>query len=473
MMVAGLDFVLAATRARLLTPRPPADREVRGVVWDSRAVTPGCCFLGIVGERVDGNDFAVDAVSAGAALLLLTREPSSSTLAVAGEFDCPVAVVDDATAALTLLASAYRDTLGAHVVGITGSSGKTTTKDLVASVLARRFATCATVGNHNNELGVPATVLAADPGTEALVVEMGMRGSGQIAHLCSFVKPHVGVVTNIGVSHMELLGSRENIMLAKSELLEALPDDGCAVLNADDPFTPGMIERFVLPRNLKVYRYGLGELADVRALDVVYDADGHPSFTVRFPSGAACDASLKLQGEHNVRNALAAAAVGYVLGMTPESIAAGLMDAGPQAMRLQVRHAPGGVTVLDDTYNASPDSMRAALRSMALMEGAARRIAVLGEMAELGEHAVEFHREVGAYAVAQGTDLLVTIGSGAEAVASGAIDAGLAPSDVACFAHKAESVSFLLGQLREGDVVLVKASRVAGLEDVVKEMLER
>ena len=450
----------------------PADREaiVESITWDSRRVEPGQAFLAIKGERVDGNDFIDQAIGAGASFVIATSEPAGSVLEAARAVDTGVVLVADPIAALKQLAGYARSKSAATVVGVSGSSGKTTTKNLIATVLSAEFATVATTANQNNELGVPATVLAAGKDTEMLVVEMGMRGMGQLEELCSFVRPQIGVITNIGTAHEELLGSQENIARAKAELIAALPDgSGVAVLNGDDPFTPAVREfARTSARNVEAVLYGTSEGCGVRATDVEFDAMGMPTFTMTFPNGRSTRVTLPLAGMHNVMNALAAAAVGYIVDMPVERIANALRSAKGQSMRQETSVADNGVVIVNDAYNANPDSMRAALSMLAMMSAEGRRIAVLGDMGELGEREVEAHELVGRAVAESGADVLVAIGGLASHIAAGAREAGMDPAAIVERLGVEEALPVLAELVAPGDVVLVKASRFMELERVAQ-----
>lgn len=462
-------FVITNSGGVNLTPEiDDDDVYMDNLTWDSREVRSGSLFLAMPGERVDGNDYVVPAINAGAKCVLVTRTPDPATLAVAGEFDCAVIQVGDPLAALRSMASVDTLVTSARIVGVTGSTGKTTTKDLIASVLSQSLETVATKGNHNNELGVPATILGIDEHTEALVVEMGMRGRGQITAMCDYVRPSIGVITNVGVTHMELLGSQDNIALAKGELISALPDNGVAVLNGDDPYTGFILEHCAHASSLKVITFGLSEGCDMRATEVHLGTDALPGFNITFPDGAMRMVSLKLPGSHNVYNALAAAAVGFSCGLGHEAIAAGLAAARSGAMRLQTEQASCGATLINDAYNANPDSMRAALSTLQRMDVKGRRIAVLGDMGELGEGEEGFHREVGTFAAGTGLDFLVCVGPLSRAMAEAAVEAGMAQDAVETCDCVEQAVALLSSMLGSDDVVLVKASRSMGLERVVK-----
>ncbi|MFR9675083.1 UDP-N-acetylmuramoyl-tripeptide--D-alanyl-D-alanine ligase [Streptomyces sp. TR06-5] len=440
------------------------DPEVRvtgPVVKDSRDVTAGCLFAAFAGERVDGHEFARGAVADGAAAVLATRPVG-----------VPAIVVDDVTAALGALARHTTRTLGTEIVALTGSAGKTSTKDLIAQLLERIAPTVYPAGNLNNEIGLPLTALRADDRTRHLVLEMGARGVGHIRYLAGLTPPRIGVVLNVGTAHLGEFGSREQIALAKGELVESLPDaaeGGVAVLNADDPLVRAMAGR----TRARVLLFGESEEADVRAENVRLEADGRPSFTLHTPTGCG-DVTLRLYGEHHVSNALAAAAVAHELGMPASGIAVALGTAGTLSRwRMEVSERADGVTVVNDAYNASPDSMRAALRALAAMGRERRTWAVLGEMAELGDQALAEHDAVGRLAVRLNVHKLVAVG-GREAawLDMGAKNEGSWGEESVHVSDAQAAVELLHKELRPGDVVLVKASRSVGLERVALGLLE-
>lgn len=469
MIELSVTDIAKATGATLYAAADAEGRIVKDMSWDSRKVVPGTLFVAMPGERVDGNDFIASAMAAGASAVLCTREPDDAAQAVAGEFACPMLLVEDATEALSKVAGLWRDKLHAVVIGVTGSCGKTSTKDFLKSVLSQRFKTAATVANHNNELGVPATVLSADADTEVLIVELGMRGLGQIERLCTFVKPSMGVITNIGVSHMELLGSQDAIADAKSELLQALDATGMAVLNADDPYTPYLKDKARIgDGGASFISYGFAPEAEVRAEDLDFDDAACARFKLCVPGAEPVPVRLPLPGRHNVSNALAAAAAGHYLGLTAQEIAVGLSSAQGSGMRMEVVRTQGGLTVVNDAYNANPDSMRASLATLSGMECAGRRIAALGDMGELGADELQMHADVGSVAAQSRLDLLVCAGTLGNEIARGAIAAGMDAGAVKCFADAEEALGFIEGFVQEGDVLLVKASRFMGMERIVE-----
>jgi UDP-N-acetylmuramoyl-tripeptide--D-alanyl-D-alanine ligase len=424
------------------------------VVIDSRLAAPGALFAALAGERVDGHDYAAAAAAAGAAAVLASRP-------LPGLPDVPVIVVPDVTAALGVLARAVLARLpAATVVGITGSSGKTSTKDLTAALVEQLGATIAPVGSFNNELGLPLTVLRADTATRYLVLEMSARGVGHIGYLCQIAPPRIGAVLNVGRAHAGKFGSIEAVAKTKGELVEALPADGVAILNADDPNVAEMAERTAA----RVVTFGLGAGADVLASGISLDELGRAAFRLTMPGGRA-DVQLRLHGGHHVANALAAAAIAAELGLDVAAIADALSTATARSKkRMELTRRPDGVLVINDAYNANPDSTRAAIEALAHLMGRGRRgFAVLGHMAELGDTADESHQEAGLHAARVGVTGLVAVGEQAAAVLTGArAEPGWAGEAIAV-PNASAAIDALRNRLRPGDVVLVKASQSAGL----------
>jgi UDP-N-acetylmuramoyl-tripeptide--D-alanyl-D-alanine ligase len=442
---------------------------VNGLAIDSREVEPGCAFVAFSGDHVDGHMYAGDAIAAGARAVIVTREEPlvETALRDSRRHDVAVVLVEDALGAVQALARHHRVRLTCPVVAITGSTGKTTTKDLLRSVLSGSMRVVATESNRNNELGVPLTVLDAGPGCGAVVVEMAMRGLGQIAALCDIARPTVGLVTNVGQTHMALLGSEQAIATAKGELVRAIPAHGRVFLNGDDDWARTLAETSTAP----VTYYGMGEGAQIAARDLSVNEDGHPSFTLVTPAGSI-EVTMAVPGRHNAYNAAAAAAIGLHLGVTLEQIAEGLATATVSGMRMEVLECAGGITVINDAYNANPTSMRAALRTLADMSGDGRRIAVLGDMAELGSLTELAHFGLGEQVARLGIDVLVTVGDRARRIAEGARAEGMAAEVVRSCASVEEAVAVLDEILASGDVVLVKASRSMGLERVVEGIIQ-
>jgi UDP-N-acetylmuramoyl-tripeptide--D-alanyl-D-alanine ligase len=427
------------------------------VEFDSRKIGPGGLFLAIPGERVDGHDFTTAALAAGAVASIVTQE-------VGG----PSVVVEDGFAALAALASAVvRRLPQLTVVGVTGSSGKTSTKDLLDQLLRHLGSTVAPPGSFNNELGHPYTVLRATPETRYLVLEKSARGVGHIRFLTEIAPPHIGVVLNVGSAHVGEFGSRAAIAQAKGELVEALPADGLAVLNADDPLVAAMAGRTAA----RIVRFGESEAADVRAADVRLDPLSRAQFVLETADGAA-DVRLRLSGRHHVANALAAAAVALECGMTPGAVAAALGAASPVSRwRMELSERADGVLVINDAYNANPESMRAALDTLAQVVASrrpsgGRAVAVLGHMAELGAQGPAEHEELGRLVARLGIDRLLAVGEAARPIERAAALESSWDGAASWVPDVGDAVALLRTELGPADVVLVKASRAASLERV-------
>ena len=437
-------------------------------VIDSRAVTPGALFVALAGERVDGHAYVARAAAAGAAAALVSRVVDA---------DVPQVLVPDGVAGLSSLARAVVARAiadhGLVVIGVTGSSGKTSTKDLIAQVLAVAGSTVAPVGSFNNEIGAPLTALRVDASTRFLVAEMGARGLGHVAWLAGITPPTIGAVLNVGLAHVGEFGSVDAIAAAKGELVEAVQPGGWAVLNADDPRVAAMASR--TPGRLAFFSAvgdpGRGELR-VWASDVVADELERYAFTLHAAGAVAGTASVTLRvlGEHQVSNALAAAAVALAAGLAPDAVAAALSSATARSRwRMELHERADGLAVLNDAYNANPDSMGAALRSLAGMRRpGGRLVAVLGDMLELGEGSAAEHRLVGRLAADLGVDELLAVGDLADEVAAGFGESG---RPTRTFAHSDDAARHLRAVVRPRDVVLVKASRGLALESVADALL--
>ena len=466
MLTATVDTILSVTGGDLLAGA--RDKVANGACIDSRCVTAGCMFVAMPGENADGHDFLGTAIGQGARVLVVTRPAGelAEALSQAAANSVAVVRVDDALGALQDLAAHHRSRLHCQVLGITGSTGKTTTKDFVTAALSMGKRVVATKGNRNNELGVPLTVLEATTATDVLVVEMGMRGLGQIARLCEIARPTLGLVTNVGTSHIELLGSQDAVVEAKGELVRYLGPNGVAFLNGDDEHSAQIAQTTSVP----VVLYGMGEACAVRAEDVELDGESRPSF-VLVAGDTRTRVTLGVPGRHNVYNALAAAAVALHLGVAADAVAEGLATAAVSAMRMQVFNAASGVTVVNDAYNANPSSMRAAIETLAAMHVNGKRIAVLGDMAELGSLTELAHFRVGEQVAHLGIDALVTVGPRALRIGEGARAAGLPAASVSAFESAEEAGAAVAEMASQGDAVLVKASRVMGLELVVDQLV--
>jgi UDP-N-acetylmuramoyl-tripeptide--D-alanyl-D-alanine ligase len=425
------------------------DVEITHVVTDSRDARPGALFVALHGERDDGVRFVSDAFRMGAAAVMMP-----DGVAAPG----PSVAVPSTGNALLRLGAAER----AHVtqcVGVTGANGKTSTKDMTAAVVSRRHRTHASPNSFNNEIGVPMTLLGAPPGTEVVVAELGARRKGDVAMLCDIAQPGIVVVTNVGVAHLEVFGSWEAIVEASAEPVDAVAPDGWAVLNADDPVVAGFRSRCAG----SVMTFAVHAEADVRASGVAIDDDGLASFDLIVGDERA-SVTLAVPGEHMVPNALAAVAVGCILGVPLEACAAALGTATISHWRMETFTTGDGVRVINDAYNANPESMAAALKVARVMARDTRLIVVLGHMAELGPIAGEEHARLGDLAARLRIDRVVAVGPLAEPIAVAALREGVEPDNVAAYDDPADALADVRAHARAGDVVLVKGSRVAGLE---------
>jgi UDP-N-acetylmuramoyl-tripeptide--D-alanyl-D-alanine ligase len=445
------DDLVRLTGGRLLAR---SERPILGGAVDSRLVERDQLFVAVPGERTDGHLHLADAVAHGASALLVTRtvEPA----AVPG--DVTIVRVADAVAALGAVAAGWRRRFDPLVVGVTGSIAKTSAKEAVATVIGAERRTLKSEGNQNNEIGLPLTLLRLRSEHDAAVLEMGMYTSGEIADLAAMAQPSIGVVTAVQAVHLSRIGTIEAIERAKGELLEALPASGTAVLNADDPIVTRMDRRTAA----RTIRYGFGETADVRATEVRSVGAAGMRFTLRAPADSR-DVAIPMLGRLSVHNAAAAAAVGLAVGLDLDAIATALARGWSAPHRVELVRLRG-TTVIDDSYNASPGSVLAALELLSGLPG--RKVAALGEMLELGDEHEPGHLAVGA-AAAGVVDLLIVVGSGAGGIAQGAWDGGLAPDRVLRVEDVEAALDALRPRLRDGDVVLVKASRGIGLDRLV------
>jgi UDP-N-acetylmuramoyl-tripeptide--D-alanyl-D-alanine ligase len=445
-----LSEVAAAVGGRLRG----RDAPVSSVATDSRRIRPGALFFALRGERADGHTFVAEALARGAAGAVVDRP------GIPGD----VVEVADAGAALLALAAAERRRMReVPVIGVTGANGKTTTKDLAAAVLGTRFRTHAAPASFNNEVGLPMTLLGADPGVEVIVAELGARHEGDVAALCEIALPDVVVVTNIGVAHLGVFGSWEAIVRAGAEPVEALGPDDVAILNADDPVVRGYASR----TSGRVVTFGVETGADVRGSDVTLGDDGRASFTLE-AGGERERVELGVAGEHMVPNALGAAACGLELGLSVPECAAALKGARVSPWRMETSTTDDAVVLVNDAYNANPESMAAGLKTARWIARRSRLAAVLGHMAELGPIAVDEHERLGELIVRVGVERLITVGEPARAIARAAIREGQLEEDVASYDDPEEAAADVRAWARPGDVVLVKGSRVAGLERVAE-----
>lgn len=437
--------------------------RIRRISLDTRSLRPGDLFLALRGDRFDGHDFVAKALSRGAmgAIVLDSYDVSRLALRRGAMRTQPFILgVSDPLYAYQQLAAYHRSRFRIPVVAVTGSNGKTTTKEMVAGVMAQRWKVLKTEGNLNNRVGVPQTLLHLNDRHKGAVIEMGVDNLGQTARLCEMARPTIGIITNIGPDHLEFFGTMEASAQAKAELLDLLPPDGTAILNADDSYFDYLAARSRCP----VVSFGFSSKADVRAMDVKSDGRNGTIFRLLLP-GTVRHAlvHIRVQGDHNVTNALAAGAVGYILGLPAGVIAQGLSRFRSAAMRSQVV-VNQGVKLIIDCYNANPASMKAAVQLLAQTGAKGKKIAVLGDMLELGPNADQMHEEVGRFLVRQGVDLLVACGGLGRDLAKGAKQAGLDPSHILEVSDARAAAAAVKTVVKSGDVVLIKASRGMKLE---------
>ncbi|HHV61821.1 MAG TPA: UDP-N-acetylmuramoyl-tripeptide--D-alanyl-D-alanine ligase [Firmicutes bacterium] len=464
MPVLSAREVIEATGGTLVAGEAAA--VFSGISTDSRGEVAGRLFIALQGPRFDGHDFVGAAFAGGAAGAVVSKNVDAGDVSAAGEARV-IIKVRDTLQALWDIARHIRSRFDIPIIAVTGSTGKTTTKDMIYYVLARRFRTLRTEANYNNEIGLPLTLARIDETFEAGVVELGMRALGEIKSLAAIARPDIGVVTNVGVAHMELLGSRENIARAKAELVEALPRHGVAVLNADDPLVISMQGRTMA----RVVTYGIKSNADIQASDI--RGLGIDGTSARFHYGGRCqEVVIPIPGRHNVYNALAAAGAAIALDFDLPTIADGLRDFVPAPMRMQVSRTGRDVLVINDAYNANPVSVKSALETLRELGSGRRKIAVLGNMLELGELRDEAHREVGRCVVGFDVDVLMTVGDSARLIGVEAERVGMQASRIRHFSETLEALPTLVAEVRPGDAVLIKGSRAMGMERLAEALLE-
>jgi UDP-N-acetylmuramoyl-tripeptide--D-alanyl-D-alanine ligase len=463
----NLYHVIVGLGGAVSEPLPFQKMPIAGVVIDSRQATPGCLFIALRGEREDGHNYVAQAFSAGASAALIEHDvqaPAASVLdltkpATITTASLPVCIrVDNTLRALQQLAAYWRSQFDVRVVGITGSVGKSTTKELTWSVLRRRYRTLRSEGNYNNEIGLPLTLLRLDKSCERVVLEMGMYDLGEIRQLAEISRPIIGVITNVGPTHLERLKTIERVAEAKSELVQALPADGVAILNFDDPLVRDMASK----TRARIFYYGLDPAADLWASDIMSMGLEGTRAQLHY-RGETIHVHVPLLGRHSVHTVLRAAAVGLVEGESWDAIVPGLQDVAAH-IRLVAVNGPHGSTLLDDTYNSSPASAIAALNLLGELEG--RRIAVLGDMLELGDYEEVGHRKVGLRACDVAAKL-ITVGPRARLIGEEARKGGMPATDIISVDTNEEAIDVLNGLIQAGDVVLIKGSRGMKMESIV------
>jgi UDP-N-acetylmuramoyl-tripeptide--D-alanyl-D-alanine ligase len=435
-------------------------QSVTHVSTDTRKINEGSLFVPLRGERFDGHQFLKQAAEKGARILLVDRDKDY------GLDDVAVIKVDDTLKAFHRLAGWYRGLFEADFVAVTGSTGKTTTKNMIASVLAKRFSVLKTPGNYNNQIGLPLTIMQMESSHDIGIVEMGMSSFGEIKSLMDIVRPRVSVITNIGMSHIEKLGSRENILKAKMEIFDGMAKNPMGVLNGDDELLLKGAEALDIP----LVFYGI-EKGDFLAKDVEVLGENGTEYILH-AEGDTFQVKIPLPGRHNVYNSLAAIAVGRIFGIEFDEIIESLRNIEEEKMRLTIYSTASGIKVINDAYNASPDSMKSALEVLKQVDGE-RKIAVLADMLEMGDYAEEGHRLVGKYVVQNGIDLLITVGNNSRFIAEGARESGMNSNNVFFFRDKQEAGNFLDTLVEKNDVILFKGSRGMRMEELAYRIQER
>lgn len=435
--------------------------EITGISTDSRTLQPGELFIPLKGENFDGHKFLEAALGKGAVAALSSEKRDNAPERVIR--------VEDTLAAYHKIAACYRSKFSMPVIAITGSNGKTTTKDLMAHVLAQKFRTLKTPENFNNEVGVPQTLLQIGPDTEMVVIELAMRGKGQIRQLAQMVKPSVGVITNIGEAHYELLGSYEAIADAKGELLGELPEGGAAILNADDEWFAHLSRK----TTKRIYSFGQNEQATLRLKS--YEALGIDGFRILVEHGDGHELgfTIPMLGFHNVYNGLAAIAAGFLFDLEPGIIQTALDTARLTGRRMEKLVTSDGVVVINDVYNASPRSTESAIKTLTLLEKKGKTVVVLGDMRELGEISEASHRCIGRSVRDASIDYLVTLGDMGKWIYEGALEAGMPADRCLWYSDRAAAMKELSDLLQPGDVLLIKASRLMKFEEIVDFVMNR
>ena len=437
------------------------DSAITGVSIDTRTLQAGDLFFALKGENSDGHEFIGRALKAGAGAVIVSDES-----AVPPGLDKPVVKVQDVLWSLGDLAGYYRSKFDVRVIGITGSVGKTTTKEMLSAILERKWSVLKNEMNYNNEIGVPLTLFQLDPGHEVAVLEMAMRGLGEIRRLAQIARPEIGVITNIGISHIERLGSQGAIAEAKCELLQELPAEGLAVLNAEDGYFAVMRDRF----GGRVISFGSLKDADIIVSRIKQSKEGRCKFVI-VKEGASIQVSMPIVGSCNIYNALAAAAVAIGMGVDLATIKDGLENFAQPSMRMELIKSKQGFTVLNDAYNASPASVVAALKTLQALAGYDRKIVVLGNMLELGDYAPKAHRDIGSAIARGGVSKLVAVGELAADIIEGAKSAGFPEENIEWYPDSASAAADLKSQVKGGDAVLVKGSRAMKMEEIVRILL--
>lgn len=434
---------------------------------DSRTLIPGDLFFAIIGPSFDGHDFVIEAFKKGAVGVVVCKGASTLLQNEQIDKDKIILEVKDTLSALQDWSKHYKDKFKTFNICITGSNGKTTTKEIIAHILSQEFPLLKTSGNYNNEIGIPLTLLQLNKSHKILVVEMGMRGLGEIKTLTNFIPPDFAVITNIGEAHIGLLGSKDNIFKAKSELLQSLDKDGKAIINRDDPYFFKMLE---IVKDKKVYTFGIENRSDIMARNIRMVSDKGLRFTLEVQNDKSREIYFPLLGRYNIYNALAAVAVAFALGIELDLIERGLSSFKPLDLHMQLSNFYNDIKILNDSYNASPLSVKSALETLAEVAQNNRKIAILGDMLELGERTDFYHREIGKEVAKLSIDILITVGQGGKIIAQSSKEEGMAEERVFSF-EKNEKINLakkLLNLIKPGNFVLLKGSREMKMEDILE-----
>ena len=434
---------------------------------DSRTLIPGDLFFAITGPNFDGHDFILEAFNKGAAGVVVCKD--ASTLLQNEQIDKNKIIIEvkDTLSALQDWSKHYKEKFKTFNICVTGSNGKTTTKEIIAHILSQEFPLLKTSGNYNNEIGIPITLLQLNKSHKLLVAEMGMRGLGEIRTLTNFISPDLAVITNIGEAHIGLLGSKDNIFKAKSELLQSLDKDGIAILNGDDPYFLKILE---IVKGKKVYTFGIENKSDIMACNIRMVSDKGMRFALEVKNGKSREIYFPLLGRHNVYNALAASAAAFALGTELDLIERGLSSFKPLDLHMQLSNFNKGIKILNDSYNASPSPVKSALETLAEVAQKNRKIAILGDMLELGEKTDFYHREIGKEVAKLSIDILITVGQRGKMIAQSSKEEGMAKERVFSF-EKNEKMNLakkLLSLTKPGDFILLKGSREMKMEEILE-----
>jgi len=443
------------------------DCLIKGISIDSRTLIPGDLFFAIIGPNFDGHNFIVEAFRKGAVGSVVCKGANTLLQNEQIEKSKIIIEVKDTLSALQDWSKHYKDKFNTFNVCVTGSNGKTTTKEIIAHILSQKFPLLKSSGNYNNEIGIPLTLLQLNKSHKLLVTEMGMRGLGEIKTLTNFITPDLAVLTNIGEAHIGLLGSKDNIFKAKSELLQSLNSDGIAVINRDDPY---FLKTLEIVKNKKVYTFGIENRSDIMADNISIVSDKGTRFTLVMQNGKSKEIYFPLLGRHNIYNALAAAAAAFALGIELNLIEKGLSSFKPLDLHMQLSNFYNGIKILNDSYNASPLSVKSALETLAEVAQKNIKIAILGDMLELGEKTDFYHREIGKEVAKLSIDILITVGPGGKIIAQSSKEEGMAEERVFSF-EKNEKINLskkLLSLTKPGDYILLKGSREMKMEEILE-----